>query len=101
MLHLGEHYAKSNDPVALASELDVLAHLQSACMEAPMPSEYVHIFLHLGAKMMEQWQGATNAWDVTAAPRELSRYERLCLLELQGNIYRKQMNALDTPGKKL
>jgi hypothetical protein len=84
----------------LATYPEVTAFMMTRVMEAPMPSEWVEIYLHCSCQVCEQyWQ--KSHWEELQAKKVLGEYEtKQFLLPLRRWIYERRRKALKEKLKK-
>ena len=74
-----------------------MAYLMPATMRAPIPSEYVNIYLHLTGKLILK-KGKELPDDLKEhVDNGLTRYEEDCLRDLRHDIYRARGGEIDNP----
>ena len=78
-------------------DAEVVAYLMPATMRAPIPSEYVNIYLNLSGKLVLK-RGMELPDDLREhVDKGLTRYEEDCLRDLRHDIYRARGGEIDNP----
>ena len=83
--------------VEKVGDAEVAAYLMPATMRAPIPLEYVNIYLYLTGKLLLK-KGKELPDDLKEqVERGLTRYEEDCLKDLRHDIYRARGGEIDDP----
>ena len=87
----------ANPDAPKVGDAEITAYLMTASMRAPMPSEYVEVYVYLTARLMKK--RGTKLPDFMAEKLEkgLTQYEEHTLNDLKSDIYRKRGGEIDTP----
>ena len=87
----------ANPEVPKVGDAEVAAYLMTASMRAPMPSEYVEIYVYLTACLMKRQGKELTDFMTEKLKRGLTRQEEYDLKELRSMIFDKRGGEIDTP----
>lgn len=87
----------ANPEAQKIGDAEVIAYLMTASMRAPMPSEYVEIYVYLTAKVMKRQGKELPDFMKEKLERGLTQPEEYDLKELHSMIFDKRGGEIDTP----
>ena len=87
----------SNPEATKIGDAEIIAYLMTASMRAPMPSEYVEIYVYLTAKVMKRQGKELPDFMEEKLERGLTQQEEYDLKELRSMIFDKRGGEIDTP----
>ncbi len=87
----------SNPEASKVGDAEVIAYLMTASMRAPMPSEYVEIYVYLTAKVMKRQGKELPDFMEEKLERGLTQQEEYDLKEFRSMIFDKRGGKIDTP----
>ena len=87
----------SNPEVIKIGDTEIIAYLMTASMRAPMPSEYVEIYVYLTAKVMKRQGKELPDYMEEKLERGLTQQEEYDFKELRSMIFDKRGGEIDTP----
>lgn len=87
----------ANPDAPKVGDAEIAAYLMTASMRAPMPSEYVEVYVYLTARLMKKQGKELPDFMAEKLEKGLSQYEEHNLNDLKSDIYRKRGGEIDTP----
>ena len=87
----------ANPEAPKIGDAEVAAYLMTASMRAPMPSEYVEVYVYLTARLMKRQGKELPDFMAEKLERGLTKQEEYELKELRQMIYSKRGGEIDTP----
>ena len=87
----------SNPEAPKVGDAEVMAYLMTASMQAPMPGEYVEVYIYLTARLMKRQGKELPVFMVEKLERGLTKYEEYSLENIRSDIYRARGGEIDTP----
>jgi hypothetical protein len=87
----------ANPEAPKVGDAEVAAYLMTASMRAPMPGEYVEVYVYLTARLMKRQGKELPDFMAEKLERGLTQYEERTLEDLKSDIYRKRGGEIDTP----
>ena len=87
----------ANPEAPKVGDAEVAAYLMTASMRAPMPGEYVEVYIYLTARLMKRQGKELPDFMAEKLERGLTQYEEYTLKDLKSDIYRKRGGEIDTP----
>ena len=87
----------SNPEAPKVGAAKVAAYLMTASMRAPMPGEYVEVYIYLTARLMKRQGKELPDFMAEKLERGLTKYEEYTLENIRSDIYRARGGEIDTP----
>ena len=87
----------ANPEAPKVGDAEVAAYLMTASMRAPMPGEYVEVYIYLTARLMKRQGKELPNFMAEKLERGLTQYEEYTLENIKGDIYRARGGEIDTP----
>ena len=87
----------ANPETPKVGDAEVAAYLMTASMRAPMPSEYVEVYIYLTSRPMKKRGTELPDFMAEKLERGLTTYEEYTLENIRGDIYRARGREIDTP----
>ena len=87
----------ANPETPKVGDAEVAAYLMTASMRAPMPGEYVEVYIYLTARLMKKRGTELPGFMAENLERGLTQYEEYTLENIRGDIYRARGGEIDTP----
>lgn len=87
----------SNPEAPKIGDAEVAAYLITASMRAPMPGEYVEVYIYLTARLMKRQGKELPNFMAEKLERGLTQQEEYDLKELRSMLFDKRGGEIDTP----
>ena len=87
----------ANPETPKVGDAEVTAYLMTTSMRAPMPGEYVEVYIYLTARLMKKRGIELPGFMAEKLERGLTQYEEYTLENIKGDIYRARGGEIDTP----
>ena len=87
----------SNPEVPKVGDAEVIAYLMTASLRAPMPSEYVEVYVYLTASLMKKRDKEIPDFMTEKLEHGLTRYEQQTLEDIKSKIYTARGGEINTP----
>ena len=86
----------ANPEAPKIGDAEVAAYLMTASMRAPMPSEYVEVYIYLTARLMKRQGKELPDFMAEKLERGLTQQEEYDLKELRSMLFDKRGGEIDT-----